>query len=125
LVEGKVKKQSDTITSWLKETKTHRMYSSSNKNDGQFAKTHYKVIQANDNFSLLEVHLDTGRKNQIRVHMHDLGHPVVGDKKYGAKTNAIRRLGLHAHTLSFTHPITSEVLTFKSPAPKAFWSKSK
>lgn len=125
LVEGKVTKQCSTITSWLKETKTHRMYSSSNKNDGQFAKTHYKVLQTNNNFSLLEVHLDTGRKNQIRVHMHDLGHPVVGDKKYGAKTNAIRRLGLHAHTLSFIHPTTNEVLTFKSPAPKVFWSKSK
>lgn len=93
LVEGKVAKQSGTITSWLKETKTHRMYSSLEKGDGQFARTHYKVIQSNDDFSLVEAHLGTGRKNQIRVHMEGLGHPVVGDKKYGAKTNAIRRLG--------------------------------
>src|SRR5690625_2700797 len=125
LVEGKVAKQSGTITSWLKETKAYRMYSSSIKNDGQFAKTYYKVLQSNENLSLVEVHLETGRKNQIRVHMQDLGHPVIGDKKYGSKSNAIRRLGLHAHKLSFVHPKTDEVLTFKSPAPQVFWSRSK
>jgi len=125
LVEGKVAKQSGTVTSWLKETKTHRMYSNPVKGDGQFAKTHYKVLQSNEEFSLVEVQLETGRKNQIRVHMEDLGHPVVGDKKYGAKTNAIRRLGLHAHVLSFIHPSTRELLTFKSPAPKSFWKMSK
>ena len=124
LVEGKFEKNEGIFTSWLKETKTHRMYSSFTKEDGQFAKTHYQLIQANNDFSLLEVQLETGRKNQIRVHMQDLGHPVVGDKKYGAKTNPIRRLGLHAHTLSFIHPTTGELQTFKSPAPKVFWSKS-
>lgn len=124
LVEGKFEKQPGVFTSWLKEAKTHRMYSSFTKGDGQFAKTHYKVIQSNDRFSLLEVELETGRKNQIRVHMQDLGHPVVGDKKYGAKTNEIRRLGLHAQTLTFIHPTTGELQTFKSPAPKIFWTKS-
>jgi len=125
LVEGNFEKEHGVVTSWLKETKTHRMYSSPNQNDGQFAKTHYKRIQSNVKFSLIQVHLATGRKNQIRVHMQDLGHPVVGDKKYGAKTDAIRRLGLHAQTLAFTHPTTGELLTFTCPAPKAFWSKSK
>lgn len=124
LVEGKFEKGEGIFTSWLKETKTHRMYSSFTKEDGQFAKTHYQLIQANNDFSLLEVQLETGRKNQIRVHMQDLGHPVVGDKKYGAKTNPIRRLGLHAHILSFIHPATGELQTYKSPAPKVFWSKS-
>jgi len=124
LVEGNVEKEQGVVTSWLKETKAHRMYSSPKQNDGQFAKTHYKRIQSNANFSLIQVHLATGRKNQIRVHMQDLGHPVVGDKKYGAKTNAISRLGLHAHTLAFTHPTTGELLTFTCPAPKVFWSNS-
>src|SRR5699024_8930146 len=111
LVEGSFEKQSGSFSSWLNETKTHRMYSSFTKDDGQFAKTHYKLIQANKECSLLEVELDTGRKNQIRVHMYDMGHPVIGDKKYGAKTNAIRRLGLHAQTLSFIHPTTGELKT--------------
>lgn len=124
LVEGKFEKQEGFFTSWLNETKTHRMYSSFTKEDGQFAKTHYKFIQANEHFSLVEVNLETGRKNQIRVHMQDLGHPVVGDKKYGAKTNELRRLGLHAQTLSFIHPTTGETQTFESPAPTLFWSKS-
>ncbi len=125
MVEGTVKEKTGTITSWLKETKTHRMYSSSEKNDGQFAKTTYTVLQSNNRFSLLEVQLATGRKNQIRVHMQDLGHPVVGDKKYGAQSNPIRRLGLHAHKLTITHPSTNEELTFNSPAPKTFWADKK
>lgn len=124
LVEGEFTKGSGFFTSWLNETKTHRMYSSFTKDDGQFAKTHYRFMQGNKDFSLLEVELETGRKNQIRVHMQDLGHPVVGDKKYGAKTNAIRRLGLHAQTLSFIHPTNGELKTFTSPAPKIFWAKS-
>lgn len=124
LVEGKPEKHSDVITSWLNETKTHRMYSSFTKDNGLFAKTEYNVIQSNNDFSLLEIELKTGRKNQIRVHMQDIKHPVVGDKKYGAKTNDIRRLGLHAHTLSFNHPKTGELQTYKSPAPQVFWKKS-
>lgn len=124
LVEGQFEKYSGVFTSWLNETKTHHMYSSFKKGDGQFAKTHYKLIQGNSEYSLVEVELETGRKNQIRVHMQDLGHPVAGDKKYGAKTNPIRRLGLHAHILSFNHPQTGELKTFKCPAPKTFWQRS-
>lgn len=125
LVEGEVTKAQGYISSWLKESKTHLMYSSQTKNDGLHAITHYKSIQTNKEFSLLEVQLETGRKNQIRVHMQDLGHPVVGDKKYGAKKKAIGRLGLHAKVLAFKHPSTDQPLLFKADVPKSFINKSK
>jgi 23S rRNA pseudouridine1911/1915/1917 synthase len=120
LVEGKVKKTEGSISSWLKESKTLKMYSSPYPNDGQHAITHFKVIQSNSNFSLLDIHLETGRKNQIRVHMEDLGHPIVGDKKYGSKTKAIGRLGLHARVLAFIHPIKGNLLRFETDIPKMF-----
>lgn len=120
LVEGKVKKEEGTISSWLKETKTLKMYSSPHQGDGQHAVTHYKVLKTGQGYSLLEVRLETGRKNQIRVHMEDIGHPIVGDKKYGSKSRAIGRLGLHASVLSFTHPVTEQVMRFESKIPKAF-----
>ncbi|MBW7476578.1 RluA family pseudouridine synthase [Paenibacillus oenotherae] len=120
LVEGAVKKETGTIKSWLKESSTLKMYSSPYPNDGQLAITHYKMLQANRNFTLLEVHLETGRKNQIRVHMEEIGHPVVGDKKYGAKSKAIGRLGLHASVLAFVHPVTEQLMRFEVPVPKTF-----
>lgn len=120
LVEGKVKKPEGTISSWLKESKTLKMYSSPYPNDGQHAVTHYKVLQSNANFSLLDVHLETGRKNQIRVHMEDIGHPIVGDKKYGARSKAIGRLGLHARILAFEHPTTGKLMRFETDIPKLF-----
>ncbi|WP_084508795.1 RluA family pseudouridine synthase [Paenibacillus assamensis] len=120
LVEGAVTKPEGTISSWLKESKTLKMYSSPYPNDGQHAVTHYKVLQSNRQYSLLEVQLETGRKNQIRAHMEDIGHPIVGDKKYGAKVRTIGRLGLHARVLSFTHPITGKVLRFETDIPKKF-----
>lgn len=120
LVEGAVKRPEGTISSWLKETSTLKMYSSPHEGDGQHAITHYKLIQANRHFSLLEVKLETGRKNQIRVHMADIGHPIAGDKKYGAQTKTVGRLGLHARLLSFVHPTTGELMTFESPIPKTF-----
>lgn len=119
LVEGNVKKDG-TITTWLKENKAFVVYSSFRPNDGQKAVTHYKVLKKNRHNSLLEVHLETGRKNQIRVHMQDLKHPIVGDRKYGAKTRPIGRLGLHAHKISFTHPVTGKALTFESKVPASF-----
>ncbi|OPA76853.1 RNA pseudouridine synthase [Paenibacillus selenitireducens] len=125
LVEGKVKQQEGTISSWLKENKAMKMYSSKYPNDGQHAVTHYNVMQSNRQYSLLEVHLDTGRKNQIRVHMQDIGHPIAGDKKYGAQTKPIGRLGLHARVLSFTHPTTGEALRFETSIPKPFLNFSK
>ncbi|WP_339289670.1 RluA family pseudouridine synthase [Paenibacillus sp. FSL E2-0201] len=120
LVEGAVKRPEGTVSSWLKETSTLKMYSSPHEGDGLHAITHYKLLQANRHFSLLEVKLETGRKNQIRVHMADIGHPIAGDKKYGAETKTVGRLGLHARVLSFIHPTTGELMTFESPIPKTF-----
>lgn len=125
LVEGHVDKESGTITSWLRESKTHVVYSSHTPHDGLHAVTHYKKVQANMNYSLLEVELETGRKNQIRVHMQDIGHPVVGDKKYGSTKNVIRRLGLHAKALEFIHPTTKKRLRFEADIPPSFYAKSK
>ncbi|KGX91084.1 RNA pseudouridylate synthase [Pontibacillus halophilus JSM 076056 = DSM 19796] len=123
LVEGRVKHEQGTITSWMKETKTHLMYSVKEGQGGKYAETHYKTLQANRRFSLLELQLKTGRKNQIRVHMKDLGHPIVGDKKYGASTNEIGRLGLHAKELAFTHPITGKTISYQSDIPTVFKSR--
>ena len=120
VVEGKVETKEGTIQSWLKETKTKLMYSSSIKGDGLEAITHYRVLQAVSKYSLLEIRLETGRKNQIRVHMKDIGHSIIGDKKYGSTTNPIVRLGLHAHILSFKHPVTGELLSFETEVPKKF-----
>jgi len=120
VVEGRVTQEQGTITSWLTESKVLIMYSSRTPNDGQKAVTHYQVLQKNKNYSLLEVKLETGRKNQIRVHMKDIGHSVVGDKKYGASKHPIGRLGLHARVLAFRHPITGEEVRFETDIPKEF-----
>lgn len=120
LVEGSVRKPEGTVTSWLKESKTLKMYSSPYPNDGQKAVTHYKVLKQNRDFSLLELELETGRKNQIRVHMEDIGHPIVGDKKYGSRMNPIGRLGLHAYAIAFHHPVTGVLQRYESRIPKSF-----
>lgn len=120
VVEGLVSKDQGTITSWLKENKALCMYSSRTPNDGQKAVTHYQVIKKNNSYSLLEVKLETGRKNQIRVHMQDIGHSVIGDKKYGGSKSPINRLGLHARVLAFRHPATGEEVRFESQIPKGF-----
>ncbi|WP_448821918.1 pseudouridine synthase, partial [Cetobacterium sp.] len=90
------------------------------KDGGKLAITNYKVEKIKGKYTYLKVSLETGRKNQIRVHMSDMGHPVVGDKKYGAKSNILKRLGLHAHTLKIKHPVTSKEMIFISPLPKDF-----
>lgn len=125
LVEGKVRQDSGEIISWLKETRTFKVYSNPTDNGGQKAITRYKLLQASAQFSLLELRLETGRKNQIRVHMEEIGHPVAGDKKYGASTNPIKRLGLHAARLTIIHPLTKEQHTFISDPPTSFYKKSK
>ena len=112
LIEGNMDKDEGTIVTWLRETKTNLMYSSHKKGDGQKAVTKYKVIEKNEKFSLLDVHIETGRKNQIRVHFKEAGHPIVGDEKYMANSFAIGRLGLHARKLVLTCPLTNETLTF-------------
>ncbi len=120
LVERAVQKPEGTITSWLKESKTLRMYSSPTPNGGQKAITHYKVLQKTRTHSLLEISLETGRKNQIRVHMQDIGHSIVGDKKYGSTKNLIGRLGLHALVLAFHHPTTGNLMRFETKIPEKF-----
>lgn len=121
LVEGKVEKTEDTIVSWLTENeKSLKIHSSITDNGGQQAVTHYRVIKSNDDYSLLEIELETGRKNQIRVHMQDIGHPIVGDKKYGAGPSPISRLGLHARVLAFYHPVTLEIVNFETAVPRNF-----
>jgi len=120
VVEGKVDNPEGTVTSWLKENKALVMFSSQTPDDGQKAVTHYKVLKTSEHFSLLEVRLETGRKNQIRVHMKDIGHPVAGDKKYGAKLNPIGQMGLHARVLAFKHPTSGKALRFDTPIPGKF-----
>ncbi len=121
LVEGCPQHTEDTITTWLTENKKSlRVSSSPTDNGGQKAVTHYKVTKTNGAYSLLEVQLETGRKNQIRVHMAEIGHPVVGDKKYGKGLSSIKRIGLHAQILEFIHPVTQKKVRFESPTPKAF-----
>lgn len=117
VVEGKVEKDEGTIVSNLIESKAFVMYSTTVPGEGQHSVTHYKVLQKNDNFSMLEVQLETGRKNQIRVHMKDLGHPIIGDKKYGSKMNPINRVALHAKVIRFIHPITKNEMFFESRIP--------
>jgi len=121
LVEGKVEKESDVIVTWLTENeKSLKIHSSKTDNGGQQAITKYRCVKSNERYSLLEVELETGRKNQIRVHMEGLGHPIVGDKKYGSFSSPIGRLGLHARILAFIHPMTLEEVKFETPVPRNF-----
>ncbi len=119
-VSGEMEKDSGTITSWLKDNKVFVTYSSMSNNGGEKAITHYKTIKRANGYSLVELELETGRKNQIRVHMQDLNHPVLGDIKYGNGQNPIGRLALHAFKLCFYHPVTGDLLEFETPYPSAF-----
>jgi 23S rRNA pseudouridine1911/1915/1917 synthase len=120
VVEGRVKIPERRITSWLKQTKTLLVYSSNRENDGKYAVTNYRVLKTAKNFSLLEITLETGRKNQIRVHMKDIGHPITGDKKYGAVKNPLHRIGLHASVLMIKHPVSGEEMKFEADVPDCF-----
>ncbi|MEG1581421.1 MAG: RluA family pseudouridine synthase [Bacteroidaceae bacterium] len=120
VVYGAMEENSGSIESWLKDNKAFVTYSSPQDNGGKYALTYYRTIKVGQEFSLVELKLDTGRKNQIRVHMSDLSHPVVGDVKYGMGSSPIGRLALHAFRLNFYHPITNEMLTFETPYPKPF-----
>ena len=120
LLCGSMKQEGGTVQSWLKESKSLVTYSSPTDNGGKFAVTHYHRLKSSDDFSLVEMKLETGRKNQIRVHMADLGYPVAGDQKYGNGRDPIHRLALHAFRLNFIHPITHEEMQFETPIPKEF-----
>ena len=118
IVEGQILKEG-FIESYLKETKTLLTYSTKDKS-GKYAKTIYKPIISNKKYSLIEINILTGRKNQIRVHMQDIKHPIVGDKKYGSIINPINRMCLHAYYLKFVHPKTKELIELTTDLPKEF-----
>lgn len=120
LVKGEFEQTRGRIQSWLTEDKKFITHSSPVDNGGKYAVTHYNVLASSNGYSLVECELETGRKNQIRVHMADLGHPVVGDRKYGSDEDPMRRLGLHAYMLCFTHPVTGKHMRFETPVPYCF-----
>lgn len=122
IVEGRLDKENGTIKSYLKENAARVMYSADREDDGMIAITHFDRVDITKHYSLLAVNLETKRKNQLRVHLMELGYPVVGDKKYGAKSNALGRLGVHASTLSFTHPDSNVLLSYQSVLPERFTS---
>ena len=117
---GEMEQEGGTVHSWLKDNKAYITYSSPTDNGGKEAITHYRRIATNGRFTLAEMRLETGRKNQIRVHMKELGYPVAGDDKYGATANPLHRLALHAFRLYFYHPRTGEPMKFETPHPTAF-----
>ncbi len=120
VVEGTPTPAQDTIRSFLVETDTHLSFSGQPGKGAKEAVTNYQVVKSGSGYALLDISIETGRKNQIRVHMKEMGHPVAGDKQYGARTNPIGRLCLHANELSFTHPATGEQVTFKAKMPRDF-----
>jgi tRNA pseudouridine32 synthase/23S rRNA pseudouridine746 synthase/23S rRNA pseudouridine1911/1915/1917 synthase len=117
VVYGRPANKAGIISSYLAENKAHVVYSTQDAAKGKFAQTGYKVIKETGPFSLLEISLLTGRKNQIRVHLADMGHPVVGDRKYGKGNDSYKRLALHSKSISLNHPISGKRLTFESEMP--------
>jgi 23S rRNA pseudouridine1911/1915/1917 synthase len=122
VVNGILPKKEEIITSYLTENKAHKMYSVNDPKKGKISKTGYKVLKESKKFSLLEIDLFTGRKNQIRVHLSERGFPVTGDNKYGKKEKGIRRLMLHSSSITILHPSTKEEMTFETKTPDCFIS---
>lgn len=120
VVEGKPEPEEGVVRSYLAENSRFEVYSTDKPEEGQLAITRYKTLRSRNGYSLMEVSLDTGRKNQIRVHMKDLGHPIAGDRRYGAKSSPIHRMALHAQTLRFVHPMTRKDMNFSTPVPASF-----
>lgn len=121
VLEGYLEEDKGFVKSWLAENSQFVVYSTDVPGEGKLAVTHYEVMGRGNNYTLAHFSLDTGRKNQIRVHASDMGHPIAGDRKYGAKTSPINRLALHAQTLRFAHPITRKDMNFQSPVPRDFY----
>lgn len=122
VVSGEMEQENGTIANWLKDNKAYITYSSPTDNGGKYAVTHFQVLNRTTEHSLVEYKLETGRKNQIRVHSADMGHPVCGDVKYGNGDDPLHRLCLHAYMLCFTHPVTGEPMEFSTPIPTIFRS---
>jgi RluA family pseudouridine synthase len=120
VVHGKCQQEEKTITTYLAENKAQLVYSTTDTAKGKLSRTAYRVLNDTKEFSLLEVTLFTGRKHQIRVHLADIGHPVVGDKKYGKTQDTSKRLALHAKSISFIHPVSGKRLTFETGFPEYF-----
>ncbi|MCI6161777.1 MAG: RluA family pseudouridine synthase [Prevotellaceae bacterium] len=120
LVSGEVMEEGGTIANWLKDNKAYVTYSSPTDNGGKYAVTHFHTLARSTDYSLVEFRLETGRKNQIRVHTADMGHPVCGDAKYGNGDDPLGRLCLHAYVLCFVHPITHERMEFTTSIPSSF-----
>ena len=120
LVEGTPLRKEGVIRSRLSETKSLKVYIDRYADGAKLSTTKYRVVKTGREYSLLDIILETGRKNQIRVHLSDIGHPVAGDKKYGAKTDPLGRLGLHSYRLMFKHPVSGAPLRFKSKLPRRF-----
>lgn len=119
VTEGVPERSSDTLVSWLAENSRMKVFCTDPQR-GKEAVSHYRVLKNNTNYSLLELDLETGRKNQIRAQMEQIGHPVAGDPKYGARTDPAGRLMLHARRLCFRHPATGEEMRFETPIPGRF-----
>lgn len=122
IIEGQLAPPEGTIRSHLRERRDLRMESVDAHPDAKLAVTHYRTTRTDGRYSMLEITLETGRKNQIRTHLAEAGHPVVGDRLYGSSVNPLDRLGLHAKLLGFDHPSTGERMTFTAPVPKVFSS---
>ena len=120
VVCGEMELDEGTVANWLKDNKAYYTYSSPVDNGGKYAVTHFRVLRRTTDFSLVEFKLETGRKNQIRVHTADMQHPVCGDVKYGDGTDPLHRLCLHAYMLHFVHPITNERMEFDTIIPPVF-----
>jgi len=120
IVEGHMEKNEDRFVDYLKENALNLMYVSDDRKNGKKCITNYKVIKSNKNYSLLDVNIETGRKNQIRVQLGHRGHHIIGDDKYGEPSNPINRLGLHAYELTVIHPFTGKQMKFTAPIPNEF-----
>ena len=120
VLSGEMESNEGTIANWLKDNKAYFTYSSPVDNGGKYAITHYYTLDRTVDYSLVEFRLETGRKNPIRVHAADMGHPVCGDVKYGNGDDPLHRLCLHAYVLCFYHPITHEPMEFETPIPSSF-----
>ena len=120
VVSGEMEEDEGTIANWLKDNKAYVTYSSPVDNGGKYAVTHFRTLRRTTEHSLVEFRLETGRKNQIRVHTSDMGHPVCGDIKYGNGDDPLHRLCLHAYVLCFHHPVTGKPMEFETPIPAQF-----